>query len=167
MSRVRFHCLVVICALLWCIDLHPAGAEIIPIDSRRPMVVEPLPQVISYGSVSDPIVLKGEGHIPLAVPSIGSAARVAERFEDLLPVVERPYQADRIWGYWLGYSPWNAYSFYLSRYPLYWDWYWARLLDQETTSVSAVPEPSTVILMVLGGFLILGQRRLAVSLSKR
>ncbi len=79
-------------------------------------------------------VIVDHERVPLAVPSFGAVTTTQAFVPDLLPVSEQMYQ-DRHWGYWLGYSTWNGYSFLITgKSP-----YWGRNWGTTSTSINAAP----------------------------
>lgn len=97
--------------------------------------------------------------VPLAVPSFTCATHTEEWIGDLLPASEAMYQ-DRHWGYWLGYSAWNGYSFLLTGKGPYWGRYWGyRTLSDSDTSAATVPEPASMILFGLAGVWMVTRKR--------
>ena len=89
--------------------------------------------------------------VPLAVPSFACATTTEELIADLLPPSEQMYQ-DRHWGYWLGFSSWNGYSFLLTGQSPFWGRNWETTGSSNiSASTTQVPEPHAMLLLGLGG----------------
>jgi hypothetical protein len=92
-------------------------------------------------------VISNQARVPLAVPSFGHTTTTQEHVPDLLPVSERMYQ-DRHWGYWLGFSYGNGYSFVLTGQSPYWG---STSTAGTVPPPTQAPEPASLILLGLGG----------------
>ncbi|MCF7975571.1 MAG: PEP-CTERM sorting domain-containing protein [Phycisphaerae bacterium] len=89
--------------------------------------------------------------VPLAVPSFGRATTTEEWVADLLPASEQMYE-DRHWGYWLGFSNWNGYSFILTGQSPFWGSHWGSMGVYSTpTAPTQVPEPHSILLFGIVG----------------
>ncbi len=117
-------------------------------DTRMPLNLNETPTLFSR---TPGTVVVDHTRVPLAVPSFGHATTTQDYLPDLLPISEQMYQ-DRHWGFWLGFSHWNGYSFILTGQSPYWGRHWGTAVTSSpTASTSPIPEPAPLVLLGLCG----------------
>jgi len=114
-------------------------------------------------------VIVDHERVPLAVPSFGAVTTTQAFVPDLLPVSEQMYQ-DRHWGYWLGYSTWNGYSFLITGKSPYWGRHWGTTSTPiNAAPTTQIPEPKSLILFGMAGAWMVAwtqRQRLSAKLAK-